>query len=101
MSAQACWRHGRRPSQRQLYAVLDVTGRCDRVLLVGAGIATATHIVPLLERCWPAIREVAAQLFSHSQASHDDVTKALGLSADPNTAAIGGLAHIRAGCPAG
>ena len=82
--------------------MLDVTGRCDRVLLVGGdGIATATHIVPLLERCWPAIREVAAQLFSHSQASHDDVTKALGLSADPNTAAIGGLAHIRAGCPAG
>jgi hypothetical protein len=58
---------GRRPSQRQLYAVLDVTGRCDWVLLVGAGITMATHIVPLLERSWPAIREVAAQLFSHSQ----------------------------------
>ena len=26
--AQACWRHGRRPSQREVYAVLDTTGRC-------------------------------------------------------------------------
>jgi hypothetical protein len=51
----------------------------------------------MLERCWPAIWEVAAQLFSHSHARHDDVAKGLGLSADPETAAIE-VAHIRAGC---
>ncbi|MGE5693950.1 MAG: hypothetical protein ACM4D3_01565 [Candidatus Sericytochromatia bacterium] len=99
--AQACWRHGRRPSQREMYGMLDGTGCKDRNMLSAAGgTAAGVGIVPLLERCWPTICEVATQLFGHSQVSHDDVTKALGLSVDPNTAAIE-LAHIRVGSAPG
>ena len=107
--AQACWRHGRRPSQREMYGVFDGTGRKDRTMLcaAGGGTATGVGITPMLERCWPAICAVAARLFSHSQVSHDEVTKALGLSVDPDTAAIRGsptsgrVVHRQAHCDQG
>ena len=58
-------------------------------------------MVPLIERCRPAICKIAGHICSNTIARHADVTKALGLSVDPDTAAIE-LAQIRAGCaPAG
>ena len=84
VSAQAGWRHGRRPSQREVYAVLDTTGRCRWALPAAGGAAPATRITPLLERCWTSICEVAAQLHRQGDVRHDDVTAALGIPAKDN-----------------
>ena len=76
---------------------------CDRVIHSPAphsccrpGVA----VVPLPQRCWPAICKLAGKLCAESHVRHADVTAALGLSVDPDTAAIE-LAHIRAGCAPG
>jgi hypothetical protein len=97
--AQARWRYDRRPTQRDIFAVLDGTGRGDdRVLSLAGGTAAGAGIVPLLERCFPAIRRVAAQLYRESAVKHGDVLAALGLTED--TAPMG-LAAIRSGCRPG
>jgi hypothetical protein len=95
--ATARWRAGRRPRQAQVYAVLSGSGRADeRLLLDHGGTATGAAVIPLLERCWPAIRALAARIAEHSSVRHDDVCAALGLSTDPATMAVG-LAHLRSG----
>ena len=79
--AQACWRHGRRPSQAEVYGVLDGTSRKDRAMLSAAGgIVAGAGITPLLMRCWPAICAVAAKLWRDSEIGHADVCAALGLT---------------------
>ena len=97
--AQARWRAGRRPSQREVYGVLDGTGRKDCAVLSAAGGAAAgVGIVPLLGRCWPAICEVAAKLWRDSEARHNDICAALGITAKDNGHE---LALIRSGCAPG
>ena len=44
-------------------------------------------MIPLLERCWPSVAEVAVKLHRHGKVSHSDVLAALRLSADAGTRA--------------
>jgi hypothetical protein len=61
--AEARWRAGRRPTLAQVFDVLDSTARTDRAeLLASGGTAAGAGIDQLLERCWSAICELAAQL---------------------------------------
>jgi hypothetical protein len=78
--AEARWRAGRRPTQRDMYAVLDTTGcRDHREHLIGE-TGVAMRVEPLLERCWPAVVKVAQKLLRDNEVRHDDVCRALGLS---------------------
>lgn len=77
--AQAFWLAGRRPTMRQVYAVLDTTGCHDRTLLAGAAIAEAAGITPLIERLRGPIVAVAKTLHREGKATHRDVCDALGL----------------------
>ncbi len=78
--AQAAWWHGRCPSLREVYAILDGTGREDVQLLAGAALSAATAVVPMLERCFPAIRKFGVQSYRRSSITHGDVLEALGLN---------------------
>ena len=49
-------------------------------MLAGDGMAAGSGVVPLLERCWDAVVEVAKLLHRDGMASHSDVCTALGLS---------------------
>lgn len=95
--AQAHWRAGGTPTMADLHGVLNSTGVKDREVLTAAGgVHVAAGVVPLLTTCWGAVRAVARKLATAGEVRHEDVHAALGLSADPQTAAIE-LAHIRAG----
>lgn len=97
--AQARWRHDRTPRLRELYAVLDGAGRVDRNLISAAGgPAAAAGIVPVLQRCWPSIVTVAAQLWRTTDARHGDICAALGIPAADNSHE---LSLIRSGCAPG
>ena len=56
--------------------------------------------MPLLERCWPSVAELAANLHQHGQVSHADVLAALRLSADDQTRAVE-VSMIRSGAAPG
>ena len=96
--AQARWRAGRGPSQREMWAVLDTTGCRDHREHLSGGTSMATRVVPLLERCWPAIVKVAQQLFRDGEVRHEDVCAALQIPAGDNGHH---LALIRSGCVPG
>ena len=103
--AEARWLAGKRPSQRQLFAVLDDTGHLDRRALCAAAAADvcgdasaeARLTVPtLLERAWPSVIIVAQTIHRAGEATHDDVLTALGIT-DGGGPASHALAMIRAG----
>lgn len=76
---------GRRPTQREFYAVLGTCGYKDDWALTAAAAASAADhnardVVPLLERCWPAVLTLAQQLRRTGQVRHDDVLAALGVT---------------------
>ncbi|GJO43298.1 hypothetical protein NJB1604_18690 [Mycobacterium marinum] len=96
--AQACWRHGRRPTLREVDAVLGGAGRKDAALLAGAAMPEAVRVVPILQRCFPAIARLAGRLYTNSSITHTDVLDALGLT---EATAPMGLAAIRSGCAPG
>ena len=66
------------------------------MLLASGGTAAGAEVVPLLERCLPAISGVAARLWSDNAVTHADVWQELGLSTDPATRGVE-LAMIRSG----
>ncbi|ANE80153.1 hypothetical protein A7U43_13250 [Mycobacterium adipatum] len=72
---------GRRPTQRQFYAVMDSHGCHDRRVLTAAG---GTHegsgVVPILHRCWPAVLTVARTLHHVGEIHQEDVLSALGVT---------------------
>lgn len=103
--AEARWLAGQRPSQRQLFAVLDDTGHLDRRALCAAAAtdvcgdasAEARLTVPtLLERAWPSVITVAQTIHRAGEARHDDVLTALGIT-DGGGPGSSQLANLRAG----
>jgi hypothetical protein len=104
--AQAKWEAwragaGRGPGRRELDAILAGGGRKDRAALLAAGtdvIDTLPETSKLIDTCWDSVVKVARRLWRDGEARREHVTAALGLSADPATAALQ-LAHIRAGSP--
>lgn len=101
-----CWgqargRLGRRPGSHEVSAVLGSTGCRDREVLTAAGGPDAGEaVVPLLERCWPSIAELAERLHKHGSVSQTDVLAALRLSADPATRTLE-VSMIRSGAEPG
>lgn len=101
-----CWgqvrgRTGRRPGSHEIHAVLGSTGCRDREVLTAAGGPDAGEsIVPLLDRVWPSVAEVAAKLHRHGKVSHSDVLAALNLSSDAATRTLE-LSMIRSGAAPG
>lgn len=98
---QARGRMGRRPGPRDLHRVMDSTGCRDRQVLVAAGgLDAGDAVVPLLERCWPSIAELAELLHRTGSVSHTDVLRSLRLSADPVVRSLE-VSMIRAGAAPG
>ena len=64
------------------------------------GTVAGARVAPLIERCWPAICKLAGKIYSDIVARHAAVAAALGLSADPATAAHQ-LALLRGGAALG
>ncbi|MGV7277008.1 hypothetical protein PJJ83_07880 [Mycobacterium kansasii] len=94
--AQARWLAGRRPTMREVLAVLASTGhRDDRMLCAAGGTHTGHDVVPLLTHCWPAVVRVAQQLYKTGEATHGDVLGALSVD-DGGGAGSVQLANIRA-----
>jgi hypothetical protein len=88
---------GRRPTQRELFALWEGHGRLDcRMLTAAGGTHLGAAVVPLLERCWPAIVRTAQQLKEQREVFHDDVCKALGITDGGGPTSVQ-LASLRTG----
>lgn len=99
--AQARGRLGRRPGSHEVAAVLGGTGCRDREVLTAAGGPDAGEsVIPLLERCWPSVAELAVKLHRTGRITEADVLGALSLSADPATRTLE-LSMIRSGAEPG
>ena len=102
--AEARWLAGRRPSTRDLFRVLDGHGCHDyRSLQASGGTAAVSSVVPLLERCWPAITRLASRLYHPRTARlvrQPDVLAALGIT-DGGGPGSHELALIRSGSAPG
>jgi len=87
--AETRWRnHNTRPGIREIAAVMGNSGQLDhRSICVASALGQTGAVVPLMERCWPAVRKVAENLF-YGSIGHRDVCAALGLSHDPRGAAF-------------
>lgn len=98
--SQARWSAGRRPTQRQMYALFDGGGRgdCDTLSLAG-GTYLGMSVTPLIERAWPAVIRVAQQLHQAREATQADVLAALGVT-DGGGPTSSQLAGLRSGCRA-
>lgn len=96
--AQARWRAGQRPTQREIYRVLDTTAQHDyRVLLASGGRqAVDQRLTNLLTRCWPGVVRVAQKLHRDGEATHADVLAALGITDGGGPGSVQ-LANLRAG----
>lgn len=93
--AQARWRAGgRRPTQREMFALFDGGGRRDCGVLLAAGGTHLGHAVqPVIERAWPAVIRVAKHVHRTGEALHADVCEALGITdgGGPGSAQLAGL----------
>jgi hypothetical protein len=99
--SQVRGRTGRRPTMRQMFAVMDAGGCRDySELCASGGTVAGVDVVPLVERCWPAVTTVALKLFKDGAVKNADVLAALGLSADDEVRGIE-LAMIRSGSAPG
>jgi hypothetical protein len=103
--AQARWNAGRRPTLADLYSTLHAAGCAARdsdaaVLNRNGGTAAGAEVVPLLQRAWPAVTRLAAQLYRTGEVFPSDVVAALRLSRDAATRAIE-LSMIRSGAAPG
>ncbi|ETB26762.1 hypothetical protein O983_07200, partial [Mycobacterium avium 09-5983] len=96
--AQARWRAGgRRPTQREMYALFDGGARSDCGVLTAAGGTHLGHAVqPVIERAWPAVIRVAKQLHRTGEVNQTDVCEALGIT-DGGGPGSSQLAGLRAG----
>ncbi|MDV3291915.1 hypothetical protein [Mycobacterium avium] len=96
--AQARFRAGRRPTQRDVFNVLSRGGwKDDRALIAAGGTHLGTAVVPLVERCWPAVVRVAQQLHRSGEAHQEDVLAALGVTDGGGLTSVE-LAGLRSGC---
>lgn len=97
---EARWTLGRAPGPLDLRRVLAINQSDDRALCAAGGPHMGAEVVPLLERCWPAVKAVTTKLYRTSRADHADVCAALGLSDDGGPSSLG-LAMIRSGSTPG
>ncbi|OPX12482.1 hypothetical protein [Mycobacterium sp. AT1] len=95
--SEARFRAGRRPTQRDLFDVFAGNGCRDAATL---GLAGGTHlgadVVPLLDRCWPAVLAVAKKLYSDGEATQADACSALGITDGGGYTSVQ-LASLRSG----
>lgn len=80
---QAKFRAGghRRPTMREIDAVLRTTGHEDFGVLVAAGgTHTGTGVSLLIDRHWNAVIEIAKLLNKRGEVFHEDVCAALGIT---------------------
>lgn len=94
--SEARWTYGRIPGPADMRSVLARNGSDDQVLCAAGGPHQGAFVVPLLERCWPAIKTLTRQLYRTGTASHTDVCASLGLSDDGGPGSLD-LALIRSG----
>lgn len=96
--AQARFRAGgRRPTQREMFALFDGGGRRDCGVLLAAGGTHLGHAVqPVIERAWPAVIRVAKQLHRTGEVTQTTVCEALGIT-DGGGPGSSQLAGLRAG----
>lgn len=94
--AQARWTLGRAPGPADMRRALARHSADDRTLCAAGGPHQGAHIVPLLERCWPAVKTLAKGLYFTGTATHTDACAALGLTDDGGPSSMG-LALIRSG----
>lgn len=98
--AQAKFRAGgrdNRPTQRQVFAILNAGGyKDDRMLIASGGTHLGHAVTPLVERTWPAVIRVARRLYDTGEATHADVCEALGIT-DGGGPTSSQLAGLRAG----
>lgn len=88
---------GRRPTQREMFAVMTGGGRGDAAVLSLAGGEHLGHsIKPLLDRCWPAVIRVGQQLCLVGEVFQEDILLALGIS-DGGGRTSAQLASLRSG----
>lgn len=96
--AQAKFRAGgRRPTQREMFALFDGGSRGDCGVLLAAGGTHLGHAVqPVIERAWPAVIRVAKQLHRAGEVTQTAVCEALGIT-DGGGPGSSQLAGLRAG----
>ncbi len=84
--AEARWRAGRRPTQRDLYTVFGGNGCRDNEALNAAGglCAVGAEFEPLLERCWASVTKLAGLLYASGEVRNADVCAALGIPEHDN-----------------
>ncbi|WP_326544690.1 hypothetical protein QGN31_06555 [Mycobacterium sp. 2-64] len=94
--AEARWLRGRSPGPGDMQRVLPTTSLDWQALVAAGGPAAGLAVIPLLERCWPAVERVAAELLVKGQVGHDEICTALGVTDDGGPGSLE-LANIRAG----
>jgi hypothetical protein len=83
--AEARFAAGRAPGMGDMFRVLESTGRGDnKVLCASGGTMAGSHVVPLLQRCWPSVIALARKLIRSGEARHADVCAALRIPAEDN-----------------
>lgn len=102
------WLDGRHPSQRTMRALMRGSGHGDHKSICAAAAAADVYgygdtsaearrtVPPLLERTWPAVINLARTIHRNSEATHDDVCKALGIT-DGGGRSSSQLASLKAG----
>lgn len=80
--AEARHRFGQRPTQRQMRRVLDVNSH-DYATLRASGNPSPTDAAPLMDRCWPAVIELARTLYEQGEVFEGDVIHALRIPPGP------------------
>jgi hypothetical protein len=83
---------------RDMRRMLAMNSSDDRTLCAAGGWSAAAGVVPLLERCWPAVVKVAQQLLHDGEIFHEQVCEAMQVQAKDNGHH---LALIRSGCAPG
>ncbi|GFG68097.1 hypothetical protein MKUB_55870 [Mycobacterium kubicae] len=95
--AQARFRAGRRPTQRDVFSILSRGAwKDDRALTAAGGTHLGTPVVPLMERCWPAVVAVAKKLHRDGEVHQEDVLAALGVTDGGGRTSVQ-LAGLRSG----
>jgi hypothetical protein len=73
---------GRYPAPHDIHRALCVNASDARALTAAGEPTAGRDVVPLLDRCWPAVKAVAKVLFVKGRVDHAGVCAALGLSDD-------------------
>lgn len=93
---EARWLRGRTPGPGDMQRVLPTTSLDWQSLVAAGGPAAGLAVIPLLERCWPAVERVAGELLVMGQVGHGEICTALGLADDGGPCSLE-LANIRGG----